>query len=203
MNKQFDNENQSLIIELPWSRKIIFKNTNVDYKNIIINYKDITGIQYNSENFSINFIPIYQFRFFKIFSTENKISLNLSSTLYIKNGQRKKTWENLIELSKRSIEPLLIKNKISMIFNENKVISIETIDIDKNGYSKKKFLGGKEYVMWKDTIHSPQYEKGNVCVFKDNGDNKAKILEKISMEKINAVLLPELITACKNYYDKM
>ncbi len=202
MNEQYDGKNQSLTIELPWNRKIIFKNEYVEYKDTIINYEDITGIQYNAVNNSINLIPTSQERYFEIISDKNKISLTLSSTLYIKNGQRKDTWVRLIELSKRIIEPLLVKNKVKYIFDNN-IIDIGGLHIDSNGYSKKKFWGGREYVMWNEQIFIPQFEKGNIYVYKNDDNNSVKIFQEISMQKMNAALLPELIAACKNYYDKM
>ena len=78
MNEQYDGKNHSLTIELPWNRKITFKTESVEYKDTVINYEDITGIQYNAVNNSINAIPTSQERHFKIISDKNKISLNLS-----------------------------------------------------------------------------------------------------------------------------
>lgn len=196
-----DDEN-SIALEIPGtfsSKPSVFKSRFVEYGNKKLFYKDITRISYHAVNSSINFIPTSQSYDFMIASDKEKISLSFSSVLYIGNKEKKDTWMKLIGLCEHLIEPLLVQQIVRRIFEKGETVVIGKVEFDKNGYSRSKFWGGKECVLWSDTIYVPQFNEGNVILFK-NKDGVAKNFDSISMETPNAVVLSELLKACINEY---
>jgi len=183
-------EKEIVILPSEWGtdKKIIFTNTFLEYEDKIVNYSDIRAISYMATSRSINFIPIGTAYEFIISYKIGNISLSLDE----------KTWLRFIDISKNVIEPILIKRIITKIFDENMEINIGEIKFNKRGYSKNKFFGGKEEVLWSDTTPVPRYISGEVRVYNKDGG----IFSRIPMIEDNSVILPELIETC-HYYNQI
>jgi len=171
-------------------KKIIFKDDFLEYRNKKISYNDIIGISYIAISTSINFIPVGTQHKFTLTTKKDEISLSL----------KKDEWMKLINISKQLIEPILIQHIVKQIFEENHEYEIGGVTFNNKGYYKNKFFGGIKEVLWKDEIFIPQYSEGCVIIFKEkNGGGKE--FASISMSEENAVLLPELIEICANYFN--
>lgn len=175
--------------------KMIFKKDGMEYKGVSIFYKDITSVYYTTIKTYYHGIPVSQTYYFCAAAGKVKISAVLSSAFFIGNKKLLELYTKLIEYSKTFIEPLLAERLVKEIFVKKATVRIGDIDFTQKGYSKKKFFGGFEEVLWSDKVYIPQYAEGNVYVYKDK-DDKAAQFKTVSMKKDNAVMLPELISLC-------
>jgi len=195
-----DAEN-SLVLRIPGilsTTTAVFKETFVDYSGKRIFYQDIVSVTYHSIKRSVNFIPMEQSYHFAIRSEREEISLSFSSAFYIRNKEKQDTWARLIALSDQLIEPLLVEKLVGLIFREGRTVAVGGVLLDKIGYCRSKFFGGKACVAWGEKIYVPQYVTGDVVLFKDE-NGKARQFTRVPMSTQNAVVLPKLIRACANY----
>lgn len=191
----------SLAVEIPGtSNTIIFKNSFLDYCNKIIFYKDITGMSYHSckNTTSIYGVPVstsYTYSLLVI-STTDRISLSLSASS--DNSKQKDAWIKSVSLLGHLAEPIIVKGLVEQIFDKGEVVKIGGIEFTKQGYSRSKFFGGKETILWTETVYVPKFDSGNVILWKDK-KGTSRQFSTVEMSTINAVVIPELIKACVNY----
>ncbi len=196
-----NSKNQSLAVEIPGSGGTAkFRNNSVEYDGKKIFYRDVIGVSYSSNSSSLNGIPTTQSHNFEIRSDKEEVSLSTSSLFRIGSKEKEEAWYKLINLSKHFIEPFIIKRLVERIFEEGKTVDIGEVEFSKKGYCRSKFFGGLDWVYWDDAhIYIPRLYQGKVILFKDhNGEGKE--FTSISMEEENAVVLPEFLQACTDYY---
>ncbi len=179
-------------------KSIVYKKDFLEYKGKSYYYKNIQGVLYITTSLSVHGIPSSQSYIFGINGTEGKFTVSFASAFYIGNDKMKEIYVKLIEMSKIYIEPHIISGMVREIFSNGRPVKIGPVEFTKDGYSRKKLFGGIEEVKWADRVYIPQYADGLVYVYKDN-DGNSKTFTTISMQKENAVVLPELVQAC---YDK-
>lgn len=188
------NEKGMLTVDMSgWfsDKKLIFYPTFLEYKDKKILYRDIEGVSYIAT--AGDWGTTYKF---KLNTQDDEIELSPGE----------ESWNQLIGISKQVIEPLIIQKIIQQIFEKNHTYMIGDVKFNKRGYSRDKFWGGTEEVLWKGEMFIPQYSAGQVVLFKEEEDGDAAQFSKISMDEKNSVILPELITACAQYshiYGKM
>ncbi|MFA5781749.1 MAG: hypothetical protein WC868_05705 [Bacteroidales bacterium] len=196
-----DDVNNSMVeITGMFGGTVIFKDNFVDYRGKRIFYKDVKSISYHSTqtttSTSVLFIPISESTShsynFSIKSADENISLSFSSK------SEEEIWMKLITLAKHYIESLLVESMLLKIFDKGESVNIGGVEFTKDGYYKSKFFGGKEWVMWSETIYIPKYEAGQVILWKAEGEVGRSFMQ-IPMASPNAVILPDLVTACANY----
>jgi len=166
-----------------------FKNNFLEYENKKMSYHDIEEISYIATAHSINGIPTGTTYKFTLVSIDDEISLSPDE----------EEWSKLINISKQIIEPIIIQKIIKQIFEKNVNYAIGEVTFNKKGYSKKKFFGGTDQVLWSDTIFIPQFYEGQVILFKEKNEKGAQFAA-IKMDEPNAVVLPELLQACVDAY---
>lgn len=205
MNKKVEsqtikkNKEQVLLELFESSEKIIFTPEYVRLDNEKINYNEITGVSFHSVKESINLLPTSQKYYFSIFSIDDGFDIDFSSIFYIDNDKKKEAWFKLIEIYDDYIKPLLLNKFIQEIFVENKSITIGNISFDSRGYHKQKIFGGINSALWSDAVYIPKIENGEIILFKQ-GKDKGIYFGQVSMEKQNAVIIPDLIVACTEIY---
>lgn len=193
-----DDTNSSVGIDIAgmFGGTIIFKDNFLEYRGKRIFYKDVKTVTYHSTatTTSVYFIPLgtsHSYNF-SITSENENISISFSSKF------EEETYLKLIGFSKALVEPILVEKMILRIFDKGESLNIGGIEFTKEGYYRSKFFGGKEWVMWSETIFIPEYKAGQVILWKAEGD-KGRSFMQIPMASPNAVILPELVTACANY----
>ncbi len=176
---------------------LTFKRDSVEYRGTILNYNRINGIFYNTVKITINLIPTSQTFKYCIKGEDGKISINFASFFYIGNQKLQDAYLKMIEFAKIYVEPFIVAKIMKEIFEYGKTVKIGSVELSKNGYSKKKLFGGREEVLWTDKIYIPQYYEGRVYTYKVKND-KPKVFASLSMQTLNAVVLPMLVQACYN-----
>jgi hypothetical protein len=99
------------------------------------------------------------------------------------------------------IAPIIVEKLVKIIFDKNEVIEIGGVEFDKEGYHKQPFFGKRKSVFWRDEqIFKPQIYQMNVILYKEkNGEGRH--LASISLEDMNAFVIPWLLEACiEEYY---
>lgn len=175
----------------------IFNKRCVEYDEKKLLYKDITEISYLATSHSVNFVPTGKSWDFYLGTDSQNISLSFGTSLFGKKTEEG-TFEKLIYVAKNLIEPVIVEKLMRRIFEKEETINIGGIELNKDGYCRSKFFGGKEWVYWTDTVYVPVYNAGQVALFKDK-DGKGVSFSSIPMSTTNAVVLPELVKACANY----
>lgn len=194
-----DDAENSLAIEIPGTfggGTVIFKNSFLEYDNKRIFYKDVISISYHAVNRSINFIPISQSYNYMVASENEKISFSFGTTLYIGNQEKKDVWAQLAGISMQLIQPFIVKKLVEQILDKGETVNIGGVEFTKEGYSRSKFFGGKETVLWSEKIFIPKLESGAVILWKDKGDGTGSQFTTVEMSVPNAVVMPELVQAC-------
>jgi hypothetical protein len=191
----------SLAIEVPGTfggGTVVFKNSYLEYNNKRIFYKDVESMSFHSVNQSINFIPVSQTFSFMIASANEKISFSIGTTLHIGKKEKQEAWAKIAGISMQIITPIIVNKLVDRIFDRGESVNIGGVEFTKEGYSRSKFFGGKETVLWTDKIFIPKMEAGVVAVWKDRGDGTGSQFATVEMSVPNAVVLPELVQACYN-----
>jgi len=171
------------------NREVIFKETYLEYGKKKIPYGEIKTVSYLVTENSINGIPSGTDYQFWLNSENESISLKLE----------KEEWGKIVNVSQQFIEPLLIQKILYKIFEKGEDYHIGSVTINNNGYSRKKFFGGIDEVLWKDNVLVPEYYGGNVILYREK-NGKGKSFAQIPMSTENSVLLPELLKACVFYF---
>ena len=174
---------------------VVFKNMCLEYNNKRIFYKDAASISFHGVNQSISLIPISQSFSFMVASANEKISFSFGSALHIGKKKKQETWAKLVGISMHLIQPIIVQKLVDRIFDRDETVNIGGVEFTKEGYSRSKFFGGKETVLWTGKIFIPKLDSGNVIVWKDTG----KQFTTVEMSVPNAVVMPELVQAC---YDR-
>ena len=184
-------------VEVPVMGKprIIFKKDSVEYKGRSIYYREAAAVCYTTINIVLHGIPSSQTYMYQVKGPSGRISASFASAFYIDNDKMKEKYAQILELSKKFLEPVVVARLVKEMFQSGAAIKIGGITFTRDGYSKKKLFGGAEQVKWADRVYIPQYHEGNVYVYKDK-DGKARTFSVISMAAANSVLLPEFVQAC-------
>lgn len=186
-----------LEIEIPRisGNKIIkFNDDCVSYKDTTIKYEEMTGISCKQIAHSTNLIPTHQEFNFSFYDTDSSISIDFGTTLHIGSKEKKEIFNKLYLISKNFLTPIIVEKMIDQIFKEDETIQIGYIYFNKNGYYKKKFLGGEDWVYWTDSIGEPGMESGSILLYKADGD-KYRIFDRVELKVRNAILIPDLMVA--------
>lgn len=171
------------------NKEVIFKETYLEYGKKKVPYGEIKTVSYLVTKHSINGIPSGTDYQFWLNSEEESISLKL------KNEE----WEKIVDISRQFIEPLLIQKIIHQIFEKEEEYNIRNVTLNKAGYSRDKFFGGIDEVLWKDNIFTPGYDQGKILLYKEK-NGKGKSFAQIPMSTANSVLLPKLLEVCVAYF---
>jgi hypothetical protein len=193
------DQNSTLKIEVPGTfggGTVIFKEDQVIYNGRTLMYKDADVISYHAVSRSVNFIPLAQSYNYCVSARGETIDISFGTSLYIGNKKKQDVWAQLVGVSKHLIEPTIVQKLLRSVFEDGRIIKIGGVEITRDGYSRGKLFGGREYVSWHDVIYIPKLSSGNVIVWKDKG-GKGVVFETISMSIPNAVILPELLPAAK------
>ena len=192
-----DAEN-TLAIDVPGTfggGTVIFKNSYLEYNNKRIFYKDAVSTSFHAVNRSVNFIPISQSFSFMVASRTDKISFSFGTTLHIGKKEKQETWAKIANVSMHLIQPIIVQKLVDRIFDRDETVNIGGVEFTKEGYSRSKFFGGKETVLWTGKLFIPELDSGNVILWKDTG----KQFTTVEMSVPNAVVMPDLVQAC---YDR-
>ena len=193
------DQNNTLKIEVPGTfggGTVIFKEDKVIYNGRTLMYKEADVISYQAVGRSVNLIPISQSYSYRVGAKGETIDISFGTSLYIGNKKKQDVWAQLIHVSKHLIEPTIVQKLLRSVFQDGRSIKIGSLEITREGYSRGKLFGGREYVSWQDVIYIPKLSSGNVIVWKDKG-GKGVVFDTISMSIPNAVILPELLPAAK------
>jgi predicted transcriptional regulator len=193
------DHNNTLKIEVPGTfggGTMIFKDDKVIYNGRTLMYKDADVISYQAVGRSVNLVPISQSYSYRIGAKGETIDISFGTSLYIGNKKKQDVWAQLIHVSKHLIEPTIVQKLLRSVFEDGRIVKIGGLEITREGYSRGKLFGGREYVSWQDVIYIPKLSSGNVIVWKDKG-GKGVVFDTISMSIPNAVILPELLPAAK------
>lgn len=196
-----DDVENTLVIDVPGTfggGTVVFKNNYIEYNNNKIFYKDVESMSFHAVNQSVNFIPISQSFSFMIASANNKISFSIGTTLHIGKKEKQEAWAKVAGISMQLLTPIIVKKLADRIFDRDEAVNIGGIEFTKEGYSRSKFFGGKETVLWSEKIFIPKMESGVVALWKDKGDGTGSQFATVEMSVPNAVVLPELVQECYN-----
>lgn len=161
-----------------------FKPRFVEYDDHKIFYKDVNSISYSGTRTNYGSLTAY----FSIYSDNDKIWFTFSD---------QNTYGKLVGLSSKLIIPVIAKRYADRIFDNGETITIGGVSFDKNGYTRQKFWGGTETVLWGDKVYIPQLWQGFVVLYKeDNG--RSRQFASVSMSTLNAVTIPALLKECIN-----
>lgn len=177
-----------------------FTNDYVSYKDKQLNYSDITAISCKQINHSTNLIPTNQEFVFAFYGTDNKIILNFGTALNIGSNNRKEIFYKLFSISKGLIVPILVTNLVNKILKEDKIIKIGEAYFNKNGYYRRKFFGGEDWVHWEDNVAEPMLNSGSYNLYKENNGNY-RHFSSIPLEMLNSILIPELVQSLYSIYN--
>jgi hypothetical protein len=133
-----------------------------------------------------------------IASTNNKISFSIGTTLHIGKKEKQEAWAKVAGISMQLLTPIIVKKLADRIFDRGETVNIGGVEFTKEGYSRSKFFGGKETVLWSEKIFIPKMESGVVALWKDKGDGTGSQFTTVEMSVPNAVVLPELVQECYN-----
>ncbi len=198
-NISFEQDN-TLAIEIPGTfggGTIVFKPDHVTYDRRKIYYKDATRMAYHAMRRSVNLVPISQSYSFMVGSADQTIDISWGTTLYIDNDKKQDVWQRLAGIASHVIQPPIVEKMVRRIFINGEAVHIGEIEFTREGYSRGKLFGGREKVLWTNTIYVPQFGAGSVTVWK-NKNGKGVSFATVPMSTPNAVVLPELIRACVN-----
>ena len=196
-----DDGESTLVVDVPGTfggGTVVFKNNYIEYNNNKIFYKDVESMSFHAVNRSVNFIPISQSFSFMIASANNKISFSIGTTLHIGKKEKQEAWAKVAGISMQLLTPIIVKKLADRIFDRDEAVNIGGIEFTKEGYSRSKFFGGKETVLWSEKIFIPKMESGVVALWKDKGDGTNSQFATVEMSVANAVVLPELVQECYN-----
>lgn len=204
-NETIDNANtlDYFDIEIPGlsgSHIARFTKEHVSYKDKQLNYYDITAISCKQIYHSTNLIPTNQEFSFAFYGTESKIILNFGTALNIGANNRKEIFYKLFSISKAVIIPILVTNLVNKIVKEDKTIKIGEVSFNKNGYFRRKFFGGEDWVHWKDNVAEPMLSNGSYNLYKDNKGNY-RHFSSIPLEMLNSILIPELVQSLYSIFN--
>lgn len=192
----------TLAIDIPGTfggGTMIFEPDHMTYNGQEIYYKDATSLAYHATRQSISFVPMFQTYSFMVGTPEQSINTSWGTTLYINNEKKQDVWQRLASIAAHIVEPHIVEKLVRHIFEEGKSIQIGELEFTRQGYSRSRSFSGREIVPWDDKIFVPDFDAGNVTVWK-NKDGKGVLFASIPMSKPNAVVLPELVKACVNEY---
>jgi hypothetical protein len=192
-------QDNALTIEVPsifGKRTIVFTQEYVAEDKRKIYYKDVTKISYSALMHSINFVPGLQQYKFMVGSADQKIDVNIATTLYIGNAARKDIWQKLVGIALNVIQPRIVEKLTRRIFVDGEAARIDDIEFTREGYSRGKLFGGREQILWADASFVPTLDAGNVFIWGDKNSNPKVHFYKISVDEPNAVVVPELMKAC-------
>jgi hypothetical protein len=193
-----EQEGNTLAIEVPkmfGEQTIVFTSDCVTDGERKIFYGDATELSYSALMHSTNFIPDSQTYKFMVASANQKIRVGMGTTLYIGNAKRKDVWQKLVAIALNVIQPKIIENLLRRIFIKGEAVRIDDIEFTRDGYSRGKFFGGREQILWTDSVFVPTLHAGNVIIWGKKNNERFCV---ISMTTPNAVVLPELVKACVN-----
>jgi hypothetical protein len=128
-------------------------------------------------------------------STDGNTTISFASTFYINNDKLKEIYSKLVILACRFMQPRIIDGMVRDIFKSGKTIKIGPLEFSSKGYSRKKLFGGAELIAWNSKVYLAQLNDGKVYVYRDK-NGKSQVMKALSMQTMNAVILPALIQAC-------
>lgn len=190
-------------IEIPGmgsSHIVRFTNEYVSYKDTRLNYSDITAISCKQIYHSTNLIPTNQEFSFAFYGTDNKIILNFGTALNIGANNRKEIFYKLFSISKGVVVPILVTNLVKKIVNEDETIKIGEVFFNKNGYYRRKFFGGEDWVYWKDNVAEPMLNSGIYNLYKENNGH-FRHFSSVPLEMLNSILIPELVESLYSIFN--
>jgi len=193
-----ERDKNTLALDIPGTfggGKIVFSNNYLTYDNRKIYYKDIISTAYHAGTRSINFIPISQSYSYMVATPEDTISISFGTTLYIDNTRKRDVWARLVGVSSHLIEPQIVEKLVRRIFQDGGTVHIGGVEFDRDGYYRSKVFGGRDSVLWHETIYVPSLAAGNVTLWKKK-DGEATAFTTIPIAIANAVVLPEFVKSC-------
>lgn len=191
-------ETDAISIDIPFATgagTIVFRPNHVAYGAKKIFYKDMTRVAYNAMMRSMNLIPYSQSYRFMVASSEQTIDISWGTALYIGNEKKQNVWAQLANMATHLVVPRIVENMTHTIFVAEKSVSIGNLLFTKDGYSRGKMFGKRELVPWTEKIYAPSISAGNVMVWMNRNDTRS-LFASIPMSTANAVVIPELVTAC-------
>jgi hypothetical protein len=187
-------EDNTIIVEVPQGA-VTFKADYMIYEDHKIFYKDAAWISYHAVKSSINFIPTSQTYSFIVGSADQTINLTWGTAFYIGNEKKQDAWQKLAGISSHVIQPKIVEKMVDRIFGKSDSVHIGDIELSHKGYSRGKIFGGRDHVSWTERIYTPKFSAGNVILWRDK-NGKGVSFATVPMSTLNAVVLPELVTAC-------
>ena len=204
-NEILDNGNTPSYfdIEIPGiggNNVVRFTNEYLSYKDKQLSYFDITAISCKQIYHSTNLIPTNQEFSFAFYGTNTKIILNFGTALNIGANNRKEIFYKLFSISKGIIVPILVTKLVKKIVSEDETIKIGEVSFNKNGYYRRKFFGGEDWVYWKENIAEPMLNSGSYNLYKEN-NGSFRHFSSIPLEMLNSILIPELVQSLYSIYN--
>lgn len=191
-----------VILPGPFSRgAVVFKKESVEYNGKTYYYKNMTGMFYNTVKLVVHGIPSSQTYTVGFKSTEGGALIQFSSALFINNDKLSGLYEKLVGLACEYIQPQIIEKMMREMFKNGGTVKVGGLEFTNKGYSRKKLFGGVEFIEWKSKVYLPQLHEGYVYVYRDKKD-KPQVMKTLSMQAMNAVILPLLVQLCYDEANK-
>ncbi len=185
-------------VRIPGIRKrsIVFESNRLTYRGKTFYYKDLTEIAFQARRLYVNGVPDSPTYRYRVCTGSDRINISFGNGFYLWNESAKEAYSIIVYSSQQRVYLSIIGKILERIFRYGETVQIGGLHINSEGYFIKRLFGGTAKVGWNETIYIPQFAKGETVVWQPR-NGKGVRLTSISMLEPNAVLLPELIGACR------